>query len=67
MDHDTIDLKNVSLDDDNVDEDNLASTVLVRLMAWCNTFKQRKACKEEKSMYMVKTCMSEDGKKKKKK
>ena len=43
----TIDLNNINLDDDNFDEDDPEIIIHVRLMAWCNTYKQHKACKKE--------------------
>ena len=39
-------LNNINLDDDDFDEDDPTSIVLFRLIAWCNRFKQCKACKK---------------------
>ena len=36
-----IDLSNISLDD-NLDEDNRVPIILIRLLAWRNTFEKRK-------------------------
>ena len=36
-----VDLNNVSLDDDNFDTDNPETILHVRLMAWCNRYKQQ--------------------------
>ena len=46
MDLSTIDLNNINLDEDGFDEDDPTNTVLDRSIAWCNTFKQRKAFKK---------------------
>ena len=42
----TLDLNNSDLDDDKFDEDDPYNIILVRITAWHNRFKQRKACKE---------------------
>ena len=42
----TIDHNNINLNDDNFDEDRPTNIVLVRLIAWCNRFEQRKECKK---------------------
>ena len=39
----SVDLNNVNLDDVNVYEDDPEASIHVRLMAWCNRLKQRKA------------------------
>ena len=69
-----IDLDNINLDDDNFDEDALETIIHVRLMAWCNRFKQRKACKKDRrriiEWHLIKWhptrvwdwCMTKDGK-----
>lgn len=44
MGYNTID--NNILDDGNFDENDPESINHVRLMDWCNRFKQRKACKK---------------------
>ena len=43
----TIGLNDINLDDDdnNFDEDDPETINHVKLMAWCNRFKQHKACK----------------------
>ena len=33
--------------DDNFDEDNPEIIIHIRLMVWCNAYKQHKACKKE--------------------
>ena len=38
-----LNLDNGNLEDDNFDEDDPESTIHVRVMAWHNRFKQRKA------------------------
>ena len=43
----TIDLNNINLDDDNFDEGDPTSIVLLILMTWCNKQKQRKACHKQ--------------------
>ena len=42
----TIDLNYNNPDDDNFDEDDPETIAYVRLMAWCNRYKQHKACKK---------------------
>ena len=50
----TIDLDNINLDDGNFDDDDDAAAhahhpetiVLIRLIAWCNRYKQRQTCKK---------------------
>ena len=42
----SVDLININLDDINFEEDDPETIVHVRLMAWCNRFKQRKAYKK---------------------
>ena len=49
----TIDLNNINFDDDNFDEDDPTNNVYVRLVTWCNRFKQRKACEIVKSVRLV--------------
>ena len=66
--------KNINLDDDNFDVDDPETIIHVRLMTWCNRYKQLKACKKEKSKELMpkawhptrwwEWCMSEDEKKK---
>ena len=68
--------KNINLDDDNFDVDDPETTIHVRLMTWCNRYKQLKACKKEKSKELMpiaqhpkrwwEWCMSEDEKNKNK-
>ena len=41
----TIDLDNINPDDDNFDENDLETFIHVALMAWFNSFKQRRACR----------------------
>ena len=43
-----VDLNNVSLDDDNFDDDS-ETIIHVKLMGWCNRQKRCKACKKEVS------------------
>ena len=38
-----IDLNNINLADDNFDEDDPETIIHVRLIAWCNRYKQYKA------------------------
>ena len=40
---------NVSHDDDNIDDDDPETIIHVRLMVWCNIYKQQKACKKRKN------------------
>ena len=48
MSFNTIILNNINLDDDdNFDKDDPEIINLLRLMDWCNRFKQRKACKKK--------------------
>ena len=50
----TIDLDNINLDDGNFDDDDddddddhhPETIVLIRLIAWCNRYKQRQTCKK---------------------
>ena len=42
----TKDLNNINLNADNFGEDDPETIIHVRLMAWCNRFKQRKTCKK---------------------
>ena len=39
-------VNNISLDDDNFDDDDPETIIHVRLIAWCNRYEQRKACKK---------------------
>ena len=48
-----VDITNVSLDDDNFDSDNPETIIHVRLVAWCNKYKQREACKKEISKELM--------------
>ena len=41
----TIDLNNTNLDDDNFDDDDPETSVLVRPIAWCNRYKHVKHVK----------------------
>ena len=43
----SVGLNNINLDDTNFYEDNSETIIYVRLMTWCNKFKQRKVCKKE--------------------
>ena len=71
----TIYLNNIILDDDNFDDYDHEPIIHVRSIAWCNNYKQRKACKKEISKELVHVVwhptrwrdwyMSEDEKKKK--
>ena len=47
MDLNIIDLNNINLDDDDFHEDDPETIINVRLIAWCNRYKQHKACKKE--------------------
>ena len=38
---------NINLYDDNFDDDDPETIIHVRLMAWCNRYKQRKVCEKE--------------------
>ena len=49
MDFNTIDLSSINLEDDSFDEEDPESIIHVRLMAWCNRFKQRKVCNKKMS------------------
>ena len=42
------DLNNVSLDDDSFNNDVPGIIIYVRLMAWCNIYKQCKVCKKKR-------------------
>ena len=63
----------LNLDDDNFDEDDTEVIIYIRLMDWCNRYKQRKARKKEirKELMPVAChptecwdwCMSDDDKK----
>ena len=46
-------LYNINLDYDKFDEDDPASIVLGRLIAWSNTFKQCKACEKKMDEELV--------------
>ena len=37
---------NISLGDDKFNDDDPENIIYIRLMAWCNRYKQRKACKK---------------------
>ena len=43
----TINFDNIDLDNDNFDEGDPKINIHVRLMAWCNRYKQCKACKKQ--------------------
>ena len=43
----TVDLNNINLDNDNFDEDDPETIIHVILMDWCNSYKQRNACKKD--------------------
>ena len=43
----SVDLNNFNLGDVNFNEDDPETLIHVRLMAWRNRFKQRKACKKD--------------------
>ena len=43
----TINLNNTNLDNDNFDDDDLETIAHVKLIAWCNTYKQHSASKNE--------------------
>ena len=69
----TIDLNKINFGNDNFDEDDSETIIHVRFMAWCDEYKQRKACKKEINKELVPVarhprrwcswCMSEDVKK----
>ena len=66
------DLNNINLDDINFDKDDPETIIFVRLMAWHNRFKQRKAFKKEISKELMSVrwqdwCVPEDKKTKNKK
>ena len=42
----TPNLDNINFDDDNFNDDDPETIVHGRFMAWCNTYKQHKACKK---------------------
>ena len=46
----TIDLDNINLDDGNFDDDHHhpETIVLIRLISWCNRYKQHQTCKKDK-------------------
>ena len=48
-----VDLNDVSLDDDNFDNDDPEIIIHVRFMAGCNRYKQTKACKKEISKALM--------------
>ena len=43
----SVDLNKINLDDVNFDEDDTETIIHVRIMAWCNRFKQSKAFKKD--------------------
>ena len=49
----SVDLNNINLDDVSFDEDDPKNIIHVRLMVWCNRFKQRKAFKQKKQPYTI--------------
>ena len=51
----SVDLININLDEINFEEDDPETIVHVRLMAWCNRFKQRKAYKKRYKQRII-TC-----------
>ena len=48
-----VDLNNITLDDDDFDDDNPETLIYVRFRAWCNGFKQLKVCKKETSTELI--------------
>ena len=48
-----VDLNNISLDDDSFDNGDPKTIIHVRLLAWCNAYKQNKACKKEISKVLI--------------
>lgn len=50
-----VDLNNAGLDDDDFDDDDPKTIINVRLMAWCNRYKNRKACIKEISRESLST------------
>ena len=72
----TIDFNNINNDDDNFDENDPETIIHVRLMAWCNRYKQQKTYKKEISKDLMPvachptrwwdSCMSEYEKKERK-
>ena len=49
----SVDLNNINIDHVNFDEDNPETIIHVRLMAWYNKLKQRKAFKKDKSKELM--------------
>lgn len=47
MDVNTTYLNNISLDDDNLDNNNPETIIHVRFTAWYNRYTQRKTCKKD--------------------
>ena len=41
---------NIDFDDNNFDKDDPANIVPVRIIAWCDRFKQRKACRKRETI-----------------
>ena len=56
MDLNIIDLNNINLDDDDFHEDDPETIIHVRLIAWCNRYKQHKACKKEIKKKRITAC-----------
>ena len=50
-----VDLNNAGLDDDDFDDDDPKTIINVRLMAWCNRYKNCKACIKEISRESLST------------
>ena len=48
-----VDLNNVSLDDDNFDNDDPATIAHIRIKTCSNRYKQRKVCKKDKQIINV--------------
>ena len=49
-----VDFDGINLNDFNFDKNDPETTIHVRRMAWCNSFKQRKGFKTELSMVILK-------------
>ena len=54
-------LNKINLDDDNFDDDDSETIIYVRLMSWCQGYKQRKACKEDISKDLMLNGIQQDG------
>ena len=43
----TVYLNNINFDDEKFDKDDPETVIHVRLKTWCNSYRQRKACKKD--------------------